>query len=417
MSFITEKIVSEGIDFDRVSILPAYSKIRYEDVDISARFSRRYTLLRPFVLEVNNFQNIQLVKFTARHGGVGVLGSNLDLKTRVDCIKALKRDKGKYSSYFFCVCEDTEMSHVTRLYEKMQGARTIVLDDDDKFKYFVDGLASLPSEYKNCKVVDLPSKYKIEGCVINANSKLEQFKTSIEKHKYALVIDPDTKEIVGSSSASVIEEYEKYPLSSRVEDQSLIIASKVAPSDNIAEEIRALNEVGVNAVIIEYEHPHSKWVLEELKHLKLDFPDLEVLVENVSTSAGATDILLTGVDGIVVGNKVKEANNKIGVGVPLPSAIYGVFKAVKHSDISLLLSGGLKNEGNVVKSLATGVDALWLNSVVDNADKCDEEFLLKEMEKLSTSIRKGVCYSGSDNLKSFKQNKFILNTGVSPLRI
>ncbi|MFV0345243.1 MAG: IMP dehydrogenase [Bacteroidales bacterium] len=411
MSFITEKILEEGVDYDSVLILPMYSKTKYEDVDISARFSRSFCMQLPFVLEVNNFQNIHLTEIIAQQGGVGVLGSNLDLKTRVEYIKSLKKNKGLYSGKFFCVNEDTEVEHVIKLISKLPGSRIVVLGEDGKFQYVVEGVSALSlNEYRVLKVGGLPDKYKQGVNVVKLSSKIEIFKLAFGEYKSAVVIEPETGEVEGYTSCSILDEYEKYPLANRCEDGSLMIVSKVASTENIDEEVGVLNEAGVDAVIIEYEHPHSKWVLEEIKHLKLDFPKLEILIENITSSAGATDHLLAGVDGVVVGQRTKDANRKIGVGVPLPTAIYNVYKAIKHSDISLLLSGGLKNEGNMVKSLATGVDALWLNNLIDNADKCEEEVLIKHIERLAVFVRKGVCYSGNDNLKSFKQSKFMLNT-------
>ncbi|MFV0507102.1 MAG: IMP dehydrogenase [Bacteroidales bacterium] len=418
MSFITDKILDEGIDYDSVSIPPAYSKIKCEEVDISTHFSRRLGLELPFVLEVNNFQNIQLLELVSQQGGIGILGSNLDISTRLEYIRTLKKDKGKYSCKLSCVYEDTELEHIIKLVEKLPNSRIAVIDKDKTFKYFIDalGVASLSNKERPSKIEALPQKYTLEASVVKTNFSETQFKSALEKSAFIAVADDDTGNIKGYTSLAILDKYEKYPLASRSADGSLLIASKVTPTNDITRKIGLLSEAGVDAVVIEYEHPHSKWVLEELKHLKLDFSDLEILVENVSTSAGATDILLTGVDGIVVGDNTKNASRKIGVGLPLPSAIYGAFKATKHSDISLLLSGGLTNEGNIVKSLATGVDALWLNSIVNNADKCDADFLLKEMERISLNIKKGICYSGCDNLKSFKQNKFILHAGTSLLK-
>ena len=380
MSFIDERIAMEGLTFDDVLLIPAYSEVLPRTVDLHTRFSRNISLNIPIVsAAMDTVTEAPMAIALAREGGIGVIHKNMSISAQAAEVRKVKRSENGMISDPVTIGQDHTVGDALRLMKEYHiggipvtdGTRRLVgIVTNRDVRFHQDMSVPVREVMTSENLVTIPATH-IDWEYVRG--VLQRYK--VEKLP---VVDAQGN-IVGLITYKDIMQERRYPAACKDAQGRLRVAAGIGITPDALDRIAALKAEGVDAVVLDSAHGHSKGVIDLLKKVKAVYPELDVVVGNVATEEGARDLVKAGADGVKVGigpGSICTTRIVAGVGVPQLSAIYNASQALKGTDVTLIADGGLRYSGDVVKALAAGGDCVMCGSMFAGTEESPGEAII-----------------------------------------
>ncbi|MDD4758542.1 MAG: IMP dehydrogenase [Lascolabacillus sp.] len=399
MSFIADKIVMEGLTFDDLLLVPAYSQVLPRDVSLQTKFSKNIMLNIPMVsAAMDTVTETVMAIAIAREGGIGVIHKNMSIDEQAKQVKAVKRAENGMILDPISITPDKTVSDALGLMSEYKIGGIPVVNGDNILVGIVTNRDLRFEKEMDKKIEVVMTKDNLVTTTISTD--LDNAAEILQKHKIEKlpVVDPNYK-LVGLITYKDITKAKDKPFACKDEQGRLRVAAGIGVTADSIERATALVEAGVDAIVIDTAHGHSKGVADMLKLVKEKFPQIDVVVGNIATPKAAKFLVEAGADGIKVGigpGSICTTRVIAGVGVPQLSAIYEVSKALKGTGIPLIADGGLRYSGDIVKALAAGGSSVMMGSMLAGTEESPGETIIFNGRKFKT-------YRGMGSLSAMQQ--------------
>jgi len=379
MSFTQDKIASEGLTFDDVLLLPAFSEVLPREVSIKSQFSRNIELNTPIVSAAMDTVTEEKLAITiAREGGIGVIHKNMPLEEQIRQVKRVKRAESVMIHEPITILKEGTVGDALSLMKEYKiGGIPVV----DKNNVLIGIVTNRDLRFQQDMERSIQEVMTVENIITTGkNTDLAEAGMILQAHKIEKlpVVDSDHK-LIGLITYKDITKSKDRPNSCKDERGRLRVAAAVGVSADIIERVTALEKAGVDAVVIDTAHGHHVGVLESLKKVKKKFPNLEVVVGNVATGAAALALVKAGADGVKVGigpGSICTTRIIAGVGVPQLTAIYDVANALQGTGVPVIADGGIRYSGDIVKALAAGACSIMAGSLFAGVEESPGETII-----------------------------------------
>jgi len=398
-SFVADKIVMDGLTFDDVLLIPAYSNVLPKEVSLKAKFSRHITLNIPFVTAaMDTVTESAMAIAIAREGGIGVIHKNMSIDEQARQVSIVKRAENGMIYDPVTIRRGKTVLDALRMMAEMHIGGIPVVDDDNHLVGIVTNRDLRFETHMDKLVDDVMTKENLvtthqQTDLTNAAHILQQNK--IEK----LPVVDSENHLIGLITYKDITKAKDKPNACKDEKGRLRVAAGVGVTKDTLERAEALVNAGVDAIVIDTAHGHSAGVIGKLHEVKNAFPNLDVVVGNIATGAAAKYLYDNGADGVKVGigpGSICTTRVVAGVGVPQLSAVYDVFSVLKDTDVPLIADGGLRYSGDVVKALAAGGNCVMIGSLVAGTEESPGDTIIYNGRKFKT-------YRGMGSLEAMGQ--------------
>ena len=379
MSFIADKIVMDGLTFDDVLLIPAYSEVLPKTVDLTTRFSRHIELKIPFVTAaMDTVTEAKMAIAIAREGGIGVIHKNMSIADQARQVAIVKRAENGMIYDPITIQRGSTVAHALELMAEYKIGGIPVVDGQGHLVGIVTN-RDLRFERDLDKRIDEVMTHE-NLVTTNQTTNLEDAAQILQAHKIEKlpVVDRDGK-LIGLITYKDITKAKDKPMACKDEKGRLRVAAGVGVTHDTLERMQALVDAGADAIVIDTAHGHSMYVIEKLREAKQAFPDIDIVCGNVATGAAALALVEAGADGVKVGigpGSICTTRVVAGVGVPQLSAVYDVAKALQGTGVPLIADGGLRYSGDVVKALAAGGYSVMIGSLVAGTEESPGETII-----------------------------------------
>ncbi|MBQ2447890.1 MAG: IMP dehydrogenase [Bacteroidales bacterium] len=368
-----DKIAYDGLTFDDVLLIPAYSEVTPRDVNLSTRFSRNIELKIPVVsAAMDTVTESKLAIAIAREGGIGVIHKNMSIEEQAKQVQIVKRaENGMIYDPITIQSGSTVRQALNLMSEYRIGGIPVV--DQNRLLIGIVTNRDLRFEKDMNRLVDEVMTKKENLITTQQSTNLEAAAEILQRHKIEKlpVVDSEGR-LVGLVTYKDITKAKDKPSACKDSLGRLRVAAGVGVTHDTLDRIHALKEAGVDAVVIDTAHGHSRNVIETLKKVKSVYPDLEVVVGNIATGEAAKALVEAGADGIKVGigpGSICTTRIIAGIGVPQLSAIYNVYSALKGTGVPIIADGGIRYSGDIVKALAAGGSCIMMGSLLAGVEE------------------------------------------------
>lgn len=394
-----QKFIGEGLTYDDVLLVPAYSEILPHQVTLSTHFSRNIKINTPIVsAAMDTVTEHELAISIAQQGGIGVIHKNMSIEHQAKEVRKVKRSESGMILDPITVDENATIGDALLLMAEYKIGGIPVVNSDKKLIGIVTNRDLRFEKNLKKKVSEVMTKdhlvtAKEDVDLIKAENILQQHK--IEK----LLITDNENKLVGLITFKDIIKVKQHPLSCKDEFGRLRVAAAVGISKDTFERIEALVNSGVDAIVIDTAHGHSKGVIQLLKEVKNKFKNLDVVVGNIATGEAAKDLAHAGADGIKVGigpGSICTTRVIAGVGMPQLSAIINVAEAIKDAGIPVIADGGIRFTGDIPKALAAGASSVMMGSMFAGTEESPGETIIYEGRKFKS-------YRGMGSLEAMQK--------------
>ena len=375
------RIVGQALTFDDVLLLPDRSEVHPQNVDIRSRLTKTITLNIPLLsAAMDTVTESELAIALAREGGIGIIHKNLPLDLQVEEVDKVKRSESGMIMNPITLRPDAALAEALALMEKYRisgvpitradGTLVGILTNRDI--RFADHVLTPVSEFMtSSNLVTVP-----------VGTTLEKAKSLLMRHKIEkLPVVDELGRLRGLITVKDIQKKLKYPEACKDEHGRLRVGAAVGFSDDMMERVSALRSVGVDVVVFDSAHGHSRKVLDSLTKVKAEFPDLQVVGGNVSTREGTRDLIATGVDAVKIGmGPGASCTTRIvaGIGVPQITAVLDCAEEAGKKGIPVIADGGVKYSGDVVKAIAAGAASVMIGNLFAGTSESPGERILLE---------------------------------------
>ncbi len=387
MSFIADKVVMEGLTFDDLLLVPSYSEVLPRNVDLSTQFSRNISLNIPMVsAAMDTVTETTMAIAIAREGGIGVIHKNMTIDAQAKQVKAVKRAENGMISNPISISPDKTVSDALGMMSEFKIGGIPVVDENNRLLGIVTNRDLRFERAMNRKIGDVMTKENL--ITTQQSTDLEAAAEILQQYKIEKlpVVDSENK-LIGLITYKDITKAKDKPFACKDELGRLRVAAGIGVTFDSIERATALVEAGVDAIVIDTAHGHSKGVADMLKKVKSTFPDIDVVVGNIATAEAARFLVDAGADAVKVGigpGSICTTRVIAGVGVPQISAIYEVSKALKSTGVPLIADGGLRYSGDIVKALAAGGSSVMMGSLLAGTEESPGETVIFNGRKFKT---------------------------------
>ena len=388
MSFIEDRIALEGLTFDDVLLIPAYSEVLPREVNLKTHFSRNINLNIPIVsAAMDTVTEAPMAIALAREGGIGVIHKNMSIAAQAAEVRKVKRSENGMINDPITIDQNQTVGDALDLMKENHIGGIPVTDGSGKL---VGIVTNRDVRFQTDMDILIKDAMTASGLVtiLNTETDREHVKEVLQKHKVEKLPVVDEKgHIVGLITYKDITKEKEHPYACKDSLGRLRVAAGVGITPDALDRVAALVAEGVDAVVLDSAHGHSKGVIDKLKAIKATYPNLDVVVGNIATADAARCLAEAGADGIKVGigpGSICTTRIVAGVGVPQLSAIYEVANAVKGSGIPVIADGGLRYSGDVVKALAAGGDCVMCGSMFAGTEEAPGETIIYNGRKFKT---------------------------------
>ena len=366
-SFVDDRIVMDGLTFDDVLLIPAYSEVLPKTVELKTRFSRNIELNIPFVTAaMDTVTESAMAIAIAREGGIGVIHKNMSIEAQAREVAIVKRAENGMIYDPVTIRRGSTVAEALAIMAEYHIGGIPVVDEDNHLVGIVTN-RDLRFELRQDRTIDevMTSENLVTTHLqtdLAAAAEILQ-ENKIEKLP---VVDKDNH-LVGLITYKDITKAKDKPMACKDSKGRLRVAAGVGVTVDTLDRMQALVDAGADAIVIDTAHGHSKFVIEKLVEAKASFPNVDIVVGNVATAEAAKLLADNGADCVKVGigpGSICTTRVVAGVGVPQLSAVYDVATALKDANIPLIADGGLRYSGDVVKALAAGGNCVMIGSLV-----------------------------------------------------
>ncbi len=399
MTAHNNKIVGEGLTYDDVLLVPAYSEILPREVNIQTKFSRNITINIPIVsAAMDTVTESAMAIAIAREGGIGVLHKNMSIAQQANEVRKVKRaESGMITDPVTLTLDAKVLDAKQNMAEHGIGGIPIV-DENGTLKGIVTN-RDLRFEKDNTRpIIEVMTSENL--VTASVGTSLQDAEGILNKHKIEklLIVDENYK-LAGLITFRDITKVTQKPIANKDSFGRLRVAAALGVTADAVERTEALVKCGVDAVIIDTAHGHTKGVVTVLKEVKKKFPNLDVIVGNIATGAAAKYLVEAGADAVKVGigpGSICTTRVVAGVGFPQFSAVLEVAAAIKGSGVPVIADGGIRYTGDIPKAIAAGADTVMLGSLLAGTKESPGETIIYEGRKFKS-------YRGMGSVEAMKQ--------------
>ncbi|MDY9917662.1 IMP dehydrogenase [Porphyromonadaceae bacterium NLAE-zl-C104] len=399
MSFIADKIIMEGLTFDDLLLVPAYSEVLPKNVDLSTQFSRNISLNIPMVsAAMDTVTETTMAIAIAREGGIGVIHKNMSIAEQAKQIRAVKRAENGMILNPISITPDRKVSDALAMMAEFKIGGIPVVDRDNKLVGIVTNRDLRFEKSMEKQISEVMTKENL--VTTRQTTNLEDAAEILQQYKIEKlpVVDSNNK-LVGLITYKDITKAKDKPFACKDEQGRLRVAAGIGVTHDSVERATALIEAGVDAIVIDTAHGHSKGVADMLRLVKKTFPEIDVVVGNIATGDAARFLVDAGADAVKVGigpGSICTTRVIAGVGVPQLSAIYEVATALKGTGVPVIADGGLRYSGDIVKALAAGGSSVMMGSLLAGTEESPGETIIFNGRKFKS-------YRGMGSLSAMQQ--------------
>jgi len=386
-SFIADKIVMDGLTFDDVLLIPAYSEVLPKTVELKTRFSRRIELNVPFVTAaMDTVTESQMAIAIAREGGIGVIHKNMSIENQAREVAIVKRaENGMIYDPITIPMGSTVAQALDIMAEYHIGGIPVV--DDERHLVGIVTNRDLRFERRlDRPVEEVMTKENL--VTTHQQTNLSDAAQILQENKIEKlpVVDKNNR-LIGLITYKDITKAKDKPMACKDEKGRLRVAAGVGVTADTLERMQALVSAGADAIVIDTAHGHSKGVVDKLREAKASFKDIDSVVGNIATGEAARLLVENGADAVKVGigpGSICTTRVVAGVGVPQLSAVYDVYSALKDTNVPLIADGGLRYSGDVVKALAAGGSSVMIGSLVAGTEESPGDTIIYNGRKFKS---------------------------------
>ena len=378
-SFIAEKVMMEGLTFDDVLLVPAYSEILPREVSLSTKFSRNIELKIPFVTAaMDTVTESSMAIAIAREGGIGVIHKNMSIEEQARQVAIVKRAENGMIYDPVTIKRGSTVGQALGMMAEYHIGGIPVVDDDMHLVGIVTNRDLRFQTDMNCLIDEVMTADNL--IVTHQKTDLDQASRILLQHKIEKlpVVDDDNR-LIGLITYKDITKAKDKPMACKDSKGRLRVAAGVGVTNDTLQRMEALVKAGVDAIVIDTAHGHSASVIQKVREAKAAFSDVDIVVGNIATGEAAKMLVEAGADAVKVGigpGSICTTRVVAGVGVPQLSAIYDVAKALEGTGIPLIADGGLRYSGDVVKAIAAGGTCVMVGSLVAGTEEAPGETIL-----------------------------------------
>lgn len=373
--------IPTALTFDDILMVPQYSEVLPKTADLTTRFSRNITLKTPLVSAAMDTVTEEDMAITmALQGGIGVIHKNCDPDEQARMVRLVKRFENGFILEPVVLAPHSNIAEVISIrhekrYKSIPITKDGTLDSEvvgmvSRYDY-LEKHAEKTCDERMTKIEDLLTA-KGEISLSEANDILEE-----SKHSKLLILNND-----GSLKALLtrkdIERNEEFPLATKDKRKRLRVAAAIGPAHNMEERVKLITDAGVDVIIVDTAHGHSKGVIDCVKYVKKNYPKIDVVAGNIASPAAAKALIEAGADGLKVGigpGSICTTRIVTGIGVPQFSAIMDVAAVANPAGIPLIADGGIRYSGDVAKALAGGADCVMIGSLLAGTAEAPGEMI------------------------------------------
>jgi IMP dehydrogenase len=389
----------DGLTFDDVLLIPAYSEVLPREVKLTTRFSRNITLNVPLIsAAMDTVTEAPLAIAIAREGGIGVIHKNMSIAEQAKQVHAVKRAENGMIYDPVTIKRGSTVAEALQIMEEYHIGGIPVVDDDRHLVGIVTNRDLRFERDLNRKIDEVMTKENL--VTTSQTTDLEEAAQILQQHKIEKlpVVDNDGR-LIGLVTYKDITKAKDKPMACKDQLGRLRVAAGVGVTPDSIDRVDALVEAGVDAIVIDTAHGHSRGVIGVLRAVKEKYPQIDVVVGNIATGEAAKYLVENGADGVKVGigpGSICTTRIIAGVGVPQLSAIYDVAKALKDTDVPLIADGGIRYSGDIVKALAAGAHSVMLGGMLAGVDETPGDTIIY-------NGRKYKAYRGMGSLEAMEK--------------
>lgn len=394
-----KKFATEGITFDDVLLLPSYSDVLPRETDISSMFTRNIPIYTPLLSSaMDTVTEYELAIALAVEGGVGVLHKNMTIKQQADQVRKVKRYESGMIQDPITVPDNAKVLDALKLMKEYKIGGIPVVHNGGKLAGIVTNRDLRFEKNMQRNIRDVMTRENI----ITAKKgigfpKAEQILKKYKIEKLPVIDDSGT--LVGLITYKDIQKLHLHPNSCKDSLGRLRVAAAIGVTRDMEERTSALVAAGVDAVVVDTAHGHSKKVMEEIKKLKVKFPSLDIIGGNIGTAEGGRALVDAGADAVKVGigpGSICTTRIIAGIGVPQLTAIYEVAKALDGTGVPLIADGGIRYTGDITKAIAAGASTVMIGSLFAGVEESPGETITLEGRKYKS-------YRGMGSMEAMSQ--------------
>ncbi len=376
-------IIGEGITFDDVLLVPSYSEVTPNMIDLSTKLTQKISLNIPMMsASMDTVTEHRMAIAMARQGGIGIIHKNMSVEKQAEEVDKVKRSENGVITDPFSLSEDNTLADADDLMAKFRISGVPITKNGKLVGIITNRDLKFETDYRK-KIKDCMT---FEGLITAPEGiTLEEAKQILAKaRKEKLPIVDKNNNLKGLITIKDIEKQIKYPQSAKDEQGRLLCGAGVGITADMMERVDALVNAHVDVIVVDSAHGHSKNILEAVRRIKLAYPDLQVIAGNIATREAAEALIEAGADCVKVGigpGSICTTRVVSGIGVPQITAIMDCYQAAKEHNIPVIADGGVKCSGDMTKALAAGANVCMMGSIFAGCDEAPGTFELFQGRK------------------------------------
>ena len=399
MSLSNVSQVKEGLTYDDILLVPAYSEVLPRDVQLKSKITRNIEVFTPIVsAAMDTVTESQLAIAIAQQGGIGVIHKNMTIEEQALKVRKVKRSESGMIIDPLTLQENALVKDALALMKENKIGGIPVVDTAGLLKGIVTNRDLRFEKNLLRPITEVMTKENIittkDGTDLSTAEGILQ-ENKIEKLP---VVDPNNK-LIGLITYRDIIKVKTHPNSCKDSYGRLRVAAAVGVTPDTLERVTALYEAGVDAIVIDTAHGHTKGVVDKLKEVKAKYPNLDIIVGNIATAEAAKYLVEAGADAVKVGigpGSICTTRIIAGVGVPQLSAVNEVAAAIEGSGVPVIADGGIRYTGDIVKAIAAGADTVMVGSMFAGVEESPGETIIYEGRKFK-------AYRGMGSLEAMQK--------------
>ena len=376
-------IIGEGITFDDVLLVPAYSEVTPNMVDLSTYLTKKVKLNIPMMsASMDTVTEHRMAIAMARQGGIGIIHKNMSIEAQADEVDKVKRSENGVITDPFSLSPEHTLQDADNLMAKFrisgvpitEGTKLVGIITNRDLKFETDFSKKIKESMTSEGLITAPEGITLEEAkAILAKARKEKLP----------IVDKDNN-LKGLITIKDIEKQIKYPLSAKDAQGRLLCGAGVGITANMMDRVDALVQAHVDVIVVDSAHGHSKNILEAVKNIKKTYPDLQVIAGNVATGEAVKALIEAGADAVKIGigpGSICTTRVVAGIGVPQITAIMDAYKVAKEYNIPIIADGGIKYSGDMTKAIAAGANVCMMGSIFAGCDESPGTFELYQGRK------------------------------------
>lgn len=387
MSFLSDKIVFEGLTFDDVLLIPSYSEVLPREVNLASRFSRSITINTPVIsAAMDTVTEYTMAIAIAREGGIGVIHKNMNIEEQARQVTTVKRAENGMIYDPVTITPDKKVADAMNLMAKYKIGGIPVVEKDGSLVGIVTNRDLRFEKNMGRKVSEVMTSEKIISTT--ESTDLEKAAEILQYHKIEKlpIVDKNNK-LIGLITYKDITKAKDKPFACKDDKGRLRVAAGVGIAYDTMDRVDELIKAQADALVIDTAHGHSKAVIEMLKKVKAKYPEKDIVVGNIGTAEAAIALVNAGADALKVGigpGSICTTRIIAGVGIPQLSAVYSVAKAVEGSGVPVIADGGIRYSGDIVKALAAGAHSVMAGGLLAGVEESPGETIIYQGRKFKS---------------------------------